>query len=83
MIIRVDKCHTFGIMNKSTTSAQTRPKLYVNVKVMPPLKDDESFKYLGKDFHFSMNNQKHKEKPLETKSTALNIFDKLPSLFKQ
>ena len=46
MIIRVDKCDTFGIMKKNTTSIQTNPKLNVNNGVMPLLKDDENFKYL-------------------------------------
>ena len=78
MIIRVDKCHTFDIMKKNTTWTQTKPKLYVINEVIPPLKVDESFKYLGRYFNFSMNNQKHKEELLETTTTTLNNIIKLP-----
>ena len=45
---------------KNTTSTQTKPKLYVNIEAIPPLKDDESFKYLGRYFNFSMNYQKQR-----------------------
>ena len=77
-MIREDKCHTFGIMKKSAISTQTKPKLYVNNEVIPPLKDDESFKYLGRYFNFSINNQKHKEELLETTTTTLSNINKLP-----
>ena len=81
MIIRVDKCHTKGIMKKYTTWTQSKPKLYVNNEVIPPLKVDESFKYLGRYFNFSMNNQKHKEELLETTTTTLNNISKLSKYF--
>ena len=77
MIIRVDKCHAFGIMKKKTTSNQTKPKLYVNNEVMPSLKDDESFKHLGRYFNFSMNNQKHKEELSETTTATLHSNNKM------
>ena len=48
MTVIVDKCHTFDIMKKNTTSTQTKPKLYFNNEVITPIKDDESFKYLGR-----------------------------------
>ena len=78
LIIRIDKCYTFGIMKKNTTSTQTKPKLHVNNKLIPPLKDDESFKYLGRDFNFSIDNQKHKAELLETTTTVLNNINKVP-----
>ena len=65
MIIWVDKCHTYGVMKKNTTSTQTKPKFYVNNELVLMLKDDESFKYLGRYFDFSMGNQKHKTELLE------------------
>ena len=77
MKIRVDKSHTFGIMKKNTISNQTQPSLYVNNKAIPALKDDESFKYLGRYFNFSMNNQTHKEELLETTTTTSNNINKL------
>ena len=77
-MIREDKCHAFGIMKKSAISTQTKPKLCVNNEVIPPLKDDESFKYLGRYFNFSINNQKYKEELLETTTTTLSNINKLP-----
>ena len=78
MIIRVDKCDTFGIMKKNRTSTRTNPKLNVNNEVMPPLKDNENFKYLGRYFNFNIHNQKHKKYLLENTNTTLNNIDKLP-----
>ena len=78
MIIRVDKCDTFGIMQKNTTSTQTNPKLNVYNEVMPPLKDDGNFKYLRRCFNFNIHNQKHKKYLLENTNTTLNNIDKLP-----
>ena len=43
-MIRADKCHTFGIMKKNTTSKQTKTKLYVNNELMRHLKHDEALK---------------------------------------
>ena len=76
-IIRIDKCYTFGIIKENTTLTQTKLKLYVNNEVISPLKENESFKYLGRYFNFSMNNQKHKEQ-LEITTTMLNNINKLP-----
>ena len=52
-------------MKKNTILTQTKPKLYVNNEIIPPLQDDETFKYLGRYFNFSMNNQKHQAELLE------------------
>ena len=45
---------------------------------MPPLKDNENFKYLGRYFNFNIHNQKHKKYLLENTNTTLNNIDKLP-----
>ena len=60
MIIRVDKCVTFGIKKFSSRSLQFQPKLFINTNLLPVVKNDESFKYLGRYFNFEMNNDKHK-----------------------
>ena len=52
MIIRVDKCHTFGMKKVNTLSKQCQPKLYINNDQIPPVKNDESFKYLGRYFDY-------------------------------
>ena len=61
MVIRVDKCVTFGIKKFSTRSLQYEPNLFVNHKAVPTVKSGESFKYLGRCFNFEMDNKVHKE----------------------
>ena len=57
MIIRVDKCSTFGIKKASTSSIQFHPKLILNNAVIPPIDIEKSFRYLNRYFNFSMNNK--------------------------
>ena len=47
MIIRVDKCKTFGIQKQSTTAVQFLPKLLTNNSVIPPVKVNEQFSCLA------------------------------------
>ena len=56
MIIRVDKCSTFGIKKAITKSVQYLPKLLL----IPNITVGESFKYLGRYFDFHMSNDNHK-----------------------
>ena len=51
MLIRVEKFITFGIKKFSTSSLQFQPKLFINSKIVPPVKNGESFKYLGRFFN--------------------------------
>ena len=48
MVIRVDKCTTFGIKTFSSRSLQFQPKLLIKSKVVPLVNNGESFKYLGR-----------------------------------
>ena len=59
MIIRVDKCTTFGIKKFSTCSMQFQPKLLINNELVPPVQKGASFRYLGRHFNFDMNNDEH------------------------
>ena len=61
MIIRVDKCTTFGIKKFNLVAHQYEPKLYVNNEKIPPVEIDKSFKYLGHYFNFSMNDEMLKD----------------------
>ena len=47
MIIRVDKCKTFGIQKVNTATVQYSPKLVTNDAVIPPVGVNEGFTYLG------------------------------------
>ena len=62
MVVRVDKCSTFGIKKVLSKSAQYLPKLLINKDLIPTIKTGESFEYLGRDFDFNMTNEKHKSK---------------------
>ena len=54
-MIRVDKCHAFGIKKTTTESVQYQPYLTICQKQIPPVKVGESFTYLGKKFNFKMS----------------------------
>ena len=60
MIIKVDKRCTFGIRNIEKSSIQYLPKLLVNNEVVPAIKDNENFIYLGRSFSFKMDNNYNK-----------------------
>ena len=53
MIIRVDKCFTFGIRKLCTKSVQYLPKLLINGILVPCVETGESFRY------FNMSNNQH------------------------
>jgi hypothetical protein len=60
MIIRVDKCSTFGIRKQLTKSIQYLPKLFVNNCLVPRVELGKSFRYLGRYFDFNMSDEDHK-----------------------
>ena len=60
MIIRVDKCSTFGIKKALTKSIQYFPKLIINNSLIPAIELGKSFCYLGRYFDFEMTNNEHK-----------------------
>ena len=78
MIIRVDKCSTFGIKKSATSSIQYLPKLLINQAVVPSVEIGKSFKYLGRYFNFSMNNIDHKTEVLTLISDLMSKIDKIP-----
>ena len=60
VIIRVDKCKSFGIRKASTCSTQFQPKLFVNGERVKPVELGGSFKYLGRYFDYDMDSSEHK-----------------------
>ena len=78
MIIRVDKCSTFGIKKQLTKSIQYLPKLFVNNCLVPRVEIGESFRYLGRYFNFNMSDNDHKSEILDTLTDFLNKIDQLP-----
>ena len=78
MIIRVDKCITFGIKKFSSRSLQYQPKLFINNKPIPSVSNGNSFKYLGRHFDFEMTNQEHNSDLLSSLSNMLKQIDSQP-----
>ena len=75
MIIRVERCSSFGIRKSATSSVQFIPKLITNKDLVPTVKIGESRKYLGRYFSFSMQNFEHKTILLGTIADLLNKID--------
>ena len=61
MIIRVDKCSTFGIKKTLTKSIQYLPKLLINKQLIPKINIGEAFQYLGRYFSVNMSDEHHSE----------------------
>ena len=78
MVIRVDKCSTFGIKKELTKSIQYLPKLFLNNCLIPRVELGKSFRYLGRYFDFNMSNEDHKSEVLNTFTDVINEIDELP-----
>ena len=78
MIMRTDKCSSFGICKRGSKSVQFKSKLFINGEVIKSVELGDSFQYLGRWFNFEMDNQKHKELLLEMSSEIMNKIDSLP-----
>ncbi|HMK58473.1 MAG TPA: reverse transcriptase domain-containing protein, partial [Nitrososphaeraceae archaeon] len=60
MIIRIDKCLSFGMLKSKGNYSQFEPSIFIDSQKIPPASLDGSFKYLGKIFSFSMDNNEIK-----------------------
>ena len=78
MIIRVDKCSTFGIKKSSTSSTKYLPKLLINQSVVPTVDIGKSLRDLGRYFNYSMDNIDHKSEVLGLVSDLMREIDKIP-----
>ena len=78
MIIRVDKCSTFGIKKILTKSSQYLPKLLVNNKLIPAINIGEHFQYLGRYFCFTMSDKKHKSELTSLVQELMTDIDSKP-----
>ena len=78
MIIRVDKCSTFGIRKSSTASIQYLPKLFINQVTVPTVEIGKSFKYLGRFFNFPMDNIDHMSEVLQLITDLMRKLDEIP-----
>ena len=78
MTIRPDKCHSFAMKKFKTLVMQYKPKIYMNNKPINAIEENQSSKYLGRWFSFSMDNSEHKKELRETLENKFNIIHKLP-----
>ena len=78
MIIRVDKCSTFGIRKLCTKSVQYLPKLLINGVLIPCVDMGESFRYLGRSFDFNMSNNQHMFELSSLVQDLMNAIDIKP-----
>ncbi|CAB3990591.1 Retrovirus-related Pol poly from type-1 retrotransposable element R2 [Paramuricea clavata] len=78
MIVKVDKCSTFGIRKSLTKSVQYLPKLLINNELIPATKIGESFRYLGKYFNFSMSEKEHKQELITLMDDIMSEIDLKP-----
>ena len=74
MIIRVDKCSTFGIRKALTKSVQYLPKLIINNSLIPAIEIGKSFCYQRRYFDFEMTNNEHK---LELVALITNLMKEI------
>ena len=58
---------------------QFQPKLFINSELVPPVKADDSFRYLGRHFDFSMSNVMHESELLGILGSLMSDIDMLPS----
>ena len=78
MIIRSDKCSSFGKRKHGSKSFQLQPNLFINSEVINAVELCESTQCLGSWFNFEMDNQKHKKLVIKISSLVLNEIDRLP-----
>ncbi|CAB4013493.1 Hypothetical predicted protein, partial [Paramuricea clavata] len=78
MIIRVDKCSTFGIKKAITKSVQYLPKLIISNNLIPTVKIGEAFQYLGRYFDFNMSNDNYKTELTTLVNELMTDIDSKP-----
>ena len=78
MIIRVDKCSTFGIKKALTKSVQYLPKLFINNQLIPKINIGKAFQYLGRYFSFNMSDDQHKSELISIVEELLPDIDSKP-----
>ena len=77
MIIRVNKCSTVGIRKSSSSSTLYLPRLIINHETVPTVDIGKSFRYLGRHFNYTMDNQVHMSEALELLSDLMKKIDDL------
>ena len=77
-LICVSKWECFGIKKNGKQSSQLKPYLKVNNEMIPAVKLNDSFVYLGKEFSFDMSNENVKHDLMRRLSDYLGKINILP-----
>ncbi len=78
MIIRVDKCCTFGIKKSLTKSVQYLPILTIKNSLIPVIEMGKSPCYLGRYFDYEMSDNKHKLELVSLLTSKMKEIDLKP-----
>ena len=78
MIIRVDKCITFHVRKSLPKSIQFQQQLLISSSLVPQVKVNESFRYLGRYYDFGISNEVHKKELISTVTETISQIDRLP-----
>ena len=78
LIIKVSKCHVFGVKKVKTDIIQYKPYITINKTLIPAVEISDNFTYLGKDFNISMNCDHVKEQLTKDIANYLQKIDILP-----
>ena len=78
MIIRLDKCCTFGMLKIDGRYEQYEPAIFLDHGRIPSVAIGSSFTYLGKLFNFEMKKKEAKEQLLTRVKKLLKITTDLP-----
>ena len=78
LIIRADKCTTFGIKKNGSCACQFRPYMIINNEMIRPVEIGESFIYLGKSFSFDMSTEHVKNELITDFNKYISILNQLP-----
>jgi len=77
MMIRIDKCQTFGMRKENDIYKHYKPVITTSDTQVPAVKIGGSFKYLGKIFNSNMNTDEAKE---ELSNKLYTLLTKLSNL---
>ena len=78
LIIKVSKCHVFGMKKVKIDIVQYKPYITINKTPIPAVEISENFTYLRKDFNISMNCDHVKEQRTKDNTNYHQKIDILP-----
>ena len=77
MLIRIDKCTSFGMRKRNSQFSQYLPLVSVDGRVIPQVAPNHDFTYLGKYFNFNMNKNQAKT---DLKVKLIPLLEKIKNL---